>query len=83
MDSSFSEEGNEEGKHSRYGKRKVSKVLLSSGEPPQLALISAVAEQWIPEGARGVWEPGPAGKKPAAGACIFWSQQEMPKSFAE
>lgn len=75
--------GNEEGKHSRSEKRKVSKMLLGSGEPLQLAPISAVAEQRITEGARGVWEPGPAGKKPASGACMFWSQQEMPKSFAE
>ena len=38
--------GNEEGKHSH------SKMLLGSGEPLQLALISAVAEQRITEGAR-------------------------------
>lgn len=75
--------GNEESKHSCSEKRKVSKMLLGGGEPPQLALISAVAEQQITEGARVVREPGPAGKKPAAGAHVFWSQQETPKSFAE
>lgn len=49
-------------------------MLLGGGEPPQLALISAVAEQQITEGARVVREPGPAGKQPAAGAHVFWSQ---------